>query len=48
MTAEELTATIAAAIRQHNDVIQASELDPTELGIETASGALFIVTVHTP
>ncbi|MET7759759.1 hypothetical protein ABZT27_34420 [Streptomyces sp. NPDC005389] len=45
MNREQLTEHIAKALRQHPDVIQASEIEPGELGIETTDG-LFIVTAQ--
>lgn len=47
MDREQLTEYIANTLRQHADVIQVSEIEPGELGIETTDG-LFIVTVQTP
>ncbi|MFD8611052.1 hypothetical protein [Streptomyces sp. NPDC059631] len=45
MTPEQLTEHITTTIRQHPDVIQVSEIELTELGIETTDG-LLIVTIQ--
>ncbi|MGW8988695.1 hypothetical protein ACWGRF_01970 [Streptomyces zhihengii] len=47
MDRDQLTAHIANTLSQRPEVVQVSEIEPNELGVETTTG-LFVVTVQTP
>ncbi|NUR01294.1 MAG: hypothetical protein HOY79_33660 [Streptomyces sp.] len=47
MNRDELTATIAAALGDAEDVISADVIDDGEIGVQTADGRFFVtVTAH--